>query len=249
MELSGRTWLITGGSAGIGLALAKAVAELGNRVIICGRNQENLDRVRQENPSLITWQCDVGEATSRAAMISWLTQEHPDLSVLVNNAGLQIPRDFVGDNAAAGIDSEIAVNLSAPIHLILGLLPQLRRQPQASIINVTSGLAYSPMAVFPVYCATKSALHSFTMSLRHQLRDTHIEIIEMAPPIVATGLRSQETANHNPAASTAITPEQFVREALPQLAAGRPEVLVGQSIATRSQGEALFERMNSQGPQ
>ncbi len=182
-------------------------------------------------------------------MISWLTQEHPDLSVLVNNAGLQIPRDFVGDNAAAGIDSEIAVNLSAPIHLILGLLPQLRRQPQASIINVTSGLAYSPMAVFPVYCATKSALHSFTMSLRHQLRDTHIEIIEMAPPIVATGLRSQETANHNPAASTAITPEQFVREALPQLAAGRPEVLVGQSIATRSQGEALFERMNSQGPQ
>ena len=124
------------------------------------------------------------------------------------------------------------------------MLPQLCRQPEATIINVTSGLAYAPMAVFPVYCATKAALHSFTMSLRYQLRESRVEVIEMAPPIVASSLRSEESAQRNPAAASAVTPENFVEEALPLLEKGCPEVLVGQSVDTRRDGEALFDRMN-----
>jgi uncharacterized oxidoreductase len=244
MEMTGRTWLITGGATGIGLALAKAVAQRGNRVIICGRNQQSLDRACSENPKLIARQCDVTDVASRRALASWLAAEHPDLSVLVNNAGVQIPRDFRAGDATHDLDAEIATNLAAPIHLIEELLPQLSRQPEATIINVTSGLAYAPLAVFPVYCATKAALHSFTLSLRYQLRDTGVDVVEMAPPIVASGLRSEETAARNPAAGSAVTPEEFVDEALPLLEKGDPEVLVGQAIGTRRDGEALFDRMN-----
>ncbi|WP_029111339.1 SDR family NAD(P)-dependent oxidoreductase [Mycobacterium sp. URHD0025] len=244
MELTDRTWLITGGATGIGLALAKAVGARGNRVIICGRSQEKLDRACSEDPNLIARQCDVANTASRDALVNWLAAEHPDLSVLVNNAGIQIPRDFSGDDAAHDLDAEIAINLAAPVHLIDDLLPKLRRQPEATIINVTSGLAFAPLAVFPVYCATKAALHSFTLSLRHQLRGSHVEVIEMAPPIVASGLRSQSSAERNPAASAAVTAEEFVAEALPLLERGDAEVLVGQSVGTRRDGEALFDRMN-----
>ncbi|OBB20083.1 oxidoreductase [Mycolicibacterium setense] len=244
MELTDRTWLITGGATGIGLALAKAVGARGNRVIICGRNQANLDRACSEDPNLIARQCDIADGASRGALVSWLAAEYPDLSVLVNNAGIQIPRDFRAGDAARELDAEIATNLAAPVHLIDELLPQLRRQPAATIINVTSGLAFAPLAVFPVYCATKAALHSFTLSLRHQLRGSPVEVIEMAPPIVASGLRSQASAERNPAASVAVTAEEFVADALPLLERGDAEVLVGQSAGTRREGEALFDRMN-----
>ncbi len=244
MKLTGRTWLITGGATGIGLALAKAIAARDNRVIICGRNEDNLNRACSEDPNLTARQCDVADAASRGALVSWLAAEHPDLSVLVNNAGIQVPRNLRADEAAQELDAEIAINLAAPIHLIHELLPQLSRQPKGTIINVTSGLAYAPLAVFPVYCATKAALHSFTLSLRYQLRDSRIEVVEMAPPIVASGLRSEATEQANPAASSAVTPEEFVEEALPLLEIGDPEVLVGQSIGTRREGEALFDRMN-----
>jgi uncharacterized oxidoreductase len=164
----------------------------------------------------------------------------------VNNAAVQIPRDFDDDHrAASDVDDEILINFAAPIHLIGELLPHLRRQPQSSIINVTSGLAFSPLAIFPVYCATKAALHSFTLSLRHQLRGTQVEVIEMAPPIVATGLRSAEAAERNPAMRDAMTPEQFVQEALSQLQAGVAEVLVAHSAFTRREGDAVFEKMNA----
>ena len=244
MEMTGRTWLITGGGTGIGLALAKAVAQRGNRVIICGRNRQHLDRACSEDPKLIARQCDVPDAANRSALVDWLAAEHSDLSVLVNNAGVQIPRDFRAGDAAHDLAAEIATNLAAPIHLIEELLPHLSRQPEATIINVTSGLAFAPLAVFPVYCATKAALHSFTLSLRHQLRDSSVDVIEMVPPIVASRLRSQETAERNPAARSALTPEEFVDQALRLLEKGDSEVLVGQAIGTRRDGEALFDRMN-----
>src|SRR4051794_35155809 len=155
--MRGRTWLITGGATGIGLALAKAVAQRGNRVIICGRNPQSLDRACTEDPKLIARQCDVTDTTSRGELANWLAAEYPDLSVLVNNAGVQVPRDFRASDATHDLDTEIATNLAAPIHLIEGLLPQLSRQPEATIVNITSGLAYAPLAVFPVYCATKAA--------------------------------------------------------------------------------------------
>ena len=244
MKLTERTWLITGGATGIGLALAKALVAQGNRVIVCGRNRENLDKAAGEVPGLIARECDITDADSRHALVAWLSDEHPDLSVLVNNAGIQIPRAFDAGDAVRGLDAEIATNLTAPIHLIEELLPQLRRQPEATIVNVTSGLAFAPIALFPVYCATKAALHSFTMTLRYQLRNSTVEVVELAPPIVLSGLRSEDTAQANPAMRGAPTPDEFVAEALPQLEGGNAEVLVGLSAASRSQGEALFSLMN-----
>jgi len=136
------------------------------------------------------------------------------------------------------------INLTAPIYLIAELLPSLKQQPQAVIVNVSSGLAFVPMADVPVYCATKAAIHSFTLSLRHQLKTTGVRVVEMVPPIVDTGLgggvRSEGTTSQH-----MISPEDFATEALAQLENDQDEILVGMSVNTRKQGEALFERMNS----
>lgn len=243
MNLKDNTILITGGATGIGLALAKRLSEA-NRVIICGRSEVALQQAEAAVPGLSTRACDLTDQGSRFAMVQWLQAEHPQLNMLINNAGVQVRRDFTTDPAIDSLEQEIAVNLMIPIYLVAELLPLLRRQGGASIVNVTSGLAFSPMADVPVYCATKAALHSFTLSLRHQLRTADIRVIELAPPIVDTGLgggtRSGGAANR-----TMVTPDDFAREALTELAEGKDEVLVGVAAQTRQLGEALFERMNS----
>ncbi|WP_066726198.1 SDR family oxidoreductase [Sphingomonas pituitosa] len=246
MKLTGNTILITGGGSGIGLALARHFLDLGNTVIACGRSQATLDEAQAAVPALITRLCDVADAESRQGLFSWLAASHPEVNVLVNNAGVQQHRDFNGDPGMATLDQEIAINLAAPIHLIAGLLPLLKQQDQAWIINVSSGLAFSPMADVPVYCATKAAIHSFTLSLRHQLRSTSVKVVELAPPIVDTGLggdtRSSGTANRQ-----MMSPEAFAAETLALLETGQDEVLIGISAETRRQGEALFPRMNNHG--
>lgn len=244
MNLSGNTILITGGATGIGLALAKHLSQQGNQVVICGRSEAALQRAKRDVPALVTRVCDVADTESRRSMVGWLKANHPNLNVLVNNAGVQHHRDFNNDPEVGTLDQEIAINLTAPIHLIAELLPILRQQPQAFIVNVSSGLAFSPMADVPVYCATKAAIHSFTLSLRHQLKPTRIRVIEVAPPIVDTslggGTRSEGTSNR-----MMVTPEVFAIEVLAQLEANKDEVLVGLSGKTRELGEAMFERMNS----
>lgn len=244
MNLTGNTILITGGATGIGLALAKRLVQQGNQVIICGRSEASLDKARQEAPELVTRVCDVTDTDSRRSMVGWLKANHPALNVVINNAGVQRHRDFTNDPAIDTLDQEVAINLTAPIHLIAELLPTLRQQAQAFVINVSSGLAFSPMADVPVYCATKAAIHSFTLSLRHQLKPTGIRVIEIAPPIVDTGLggdtRSEGTAN-----AMMVTPDEFATEALAQLEADKDEVLMGVSAKTRELGEAMFERMNN----
>jgi uncharacterized oxidoreductase len=244
LKLTGNTILITGGARGIGFALARRFSENGNQVIICGRSQSALEKAKTEVPAMVTRVCDVADTDSRRAMVEWLKAEYPTLNVVINNAGIQARRDFTGDPAIATLDQEVAINFTAPIHLIAELLPTLRQQGQGFIINVSSGLAFSPMADVPVYCATKAAIHSFTLSLRHQLKSTGIRVVEVAPPIVDTGLggntRSGGTANQ-----MMVTPEEFAIEAFAQLEADKDEVLVGVSAKTRELGEAMFERMNS----
>ncbi|KQQ78166.1 oxidoreductase [Xanthomonas sp. Leaf131] len=244
MNLTSNTILITGGATGIGFALARALAEQGNTVIICGRSAAALRQAKDTLPALITQVCDITDIASRRALVDWLQAHHPHCNVLINNAGVQRHRDFTGSDAAVDLDQEIAINLTAPIHLIAELLPLLKQQAHAAIINVSSGLAFSPMADVPVYCASKAALHSFTLSLRHQLKQSTVRVIEIAPPIVDTGLgggtRSAGTATRN-----MMSAEQFATEAITQLEAGKHEVLIGISAETRRLGEALFERMNN----
>ncbi|PYE30561.1 putative oxidoreductase [Rhizobium sp. PP-WC-1G-195] len=246
MKLTDNTILITGGASGIGFALARLLSEKGNHVIVCGRSQDTLDKAKAEVPEIVTRICDVADRDSRQAMVEWLKAEYPKLNVVINNAGIQAQRDFTADPHAETLDQEVAINLTAPIHLIIELMPTLRQQEQGFIINVSSGLAFSPMADVPVYCATKAALHSFTLSLRHQLKSTGVRVVEVAPPIVDTRLGGN-TRSGGTAAQMMVTPEAFAIEALAQLEADKDEVLIGISAKTRELGEAMFERMNNRG--
>ena len=244
MKLTGNTVLITGGASGIGFALARQMADRGNRVVICGRSEESLERAKAQAPALLTCVCDVADPASRRALLAWLKTAHPGLNVVINNAGVQYRRSFTDATALQNLDQEVSINFTAPIHLIGEVLPLLMQQPQAVIVNVSSGLAFSPMADVPVYCATKAAIHSFTLSLRHQLRATGVRVVELAPPIVDTGLgsgaRSEGTARQQ-----MMSPEDFATEALAQLESDQVEIMVGMAANTRKLGEALFDRMNS----
>ncbi|QBB68942.1 SDR family NAD(P)-dependent oxidoreductase [Pseudolysobacter antarcticus] len=244
MNLTANTILITGGATGIGFALARQLSERGNRVIICGRNAEALQNAQAEVPALVTRVCDVADTESRRAMVEWLNTAHPTLNMLINNAGVQYRRIFEEAVALDELEKEVVINFTAPIRLIGEMLPLLKRQPQSTVINVSSGLAFVPMADIPVYCATKAAMHSFTLSLRHQLKRTGVRVVEMVPPIVDTGLGSG-TRSKGTASRPAMSPETFAAEALVQLENDHDEILVGMSVNTRTQGEALFERMNS----
>lgn len=244
MNLTARTILITGGANGIGLALAQQLLERGNRVIVCGRSEETLAKAKLQLPALITRVCDVADTASRRSMVDWLNTQYPDLSILINNAGVQYVRDFTAGGAIETLENEVAVNFTGPIHLIAEMLPSLSQLPQAVIVNVTSGLAFSPKADVPVYCATKAALHSFTLSLRHQLKGSGIKVVEMAPPIVDTGLGTGTRAA-GVSARPMMSSEQFATDALSQLENDQDEVLVGMSADSRRLGEAMFERMNS----
>lgn len=244
MKLTGKTILITGGATGIGLSLARRLSLQGNQVIICGRSETTLQKAHDEVPALITRVCDVASSESRRSMLEWLEASHPLLSVLVNNAGVQYRRNFRGEPESDSIDQEVAINLTAPMQLIADLLPMLRQQAQACIVNVTSGLAFSPIADVPVYCATKAALHSFTISLRHQLKSTGVRVVEMAPPVVDTGLGGG-SRSEGATSRMMVSPEEFAADALAQLEQDKDEILVGIAIETRRLGETLFERMNS----
>lgn len=243
MNLTDNTILITGGAAGIGFAFARQLAKRGNRVIICGRSESALLAAQAQVPALVPRVCDLTDNASRLAMVNWLSDAHPDLNVVFNNAGVQYRRNFKQDDALDQLEQEVATNFTAPIALIGALLPLLNRQPSAAIVNVSSALAFAPMADVPVYCATKAAIHSFTLSLRHQLRATAIKVVEMAPPIVDTGLGSRGRSSGTSGQSM-MSAEDYASAALAQLESGQEEVLVGLAAGARKLGETLFERMN-----
>ncbi|WP_127534556.1 SDR family oxidoreductase [Paenibacillus kobensis] len=193
MKLSGNTILITGGGSGIGLAFAERFIQAGNTVIVCGRRESALQDAKEKFPSLITRVSDLGLESERAALFDWVTTNYPDVNVLVNNAGMGDQFHVLKEQENwSYYNSEIAVNFEAPVHLSLLFAPFFSTKQDTAIVNVTSGLAFTPLAISPIYSATKAALHSFTMSLRHQLSDTSIEVIEVAPPAVQTAF-----TNHN----------------------------------------------------
>lgn len=191
MKLSGNTILITGGGSGIGLAFAQRFIQAGNTVIATGRRENVLQQAQEKLPGLITRVSDLNKESERVALFEWVTANYPEVNVLVNNAGIQQRFNVLKANARndwGGIAQEIATNLEAPVHLSLLFAPFFAAKERAAIVNVTSGLAFTPFAIAPIYSATKSALHSFTMSLRHQLSETSVEVIEVAPPAVNTDL-------------------------------------------------------------
>jgi uncharacterized oxidoreductase len=189
MQITGASILITGGGSGIGRGLAEAFHALGAKVIIAGRRQAALDEVAAANPGMTALALDVADRDSIKAFAARLAAERPDLNALVNNAGVMRVEDLQapqGDLADA--EATIAANLLGPIRLTAALLPLLMKQPRATIMTVSSGLAFLPLAATPTYCATKAAIHSYTQSLRYQLRNTGVQVLELAPPYVQTEL-------------------------------------------------------------
>jgi uncharacterized oxidoreductase len=196
MQLSGNTILITGGGSGIGRGLAESLHKLGNQIIIAGRRQAALDDTTRANPGMTSLNLDIDDAEAIRTFAARAIAEYPNLNVLINKAGIMRTENL--RELPAGLDDSEAVittNLLGPIRLTAALLPQLQKQRQAAIINVSSGLAFVPLPVTPTYNATKAALHSYTLSLRVQLTGTPIEVIEIIPPGVATDLTPGRSAD------------------------------------------------------
>jgi uncharacterized oxidoreductase len=242
MKVSGNTILITGGASGIGLALAERFYDRGNGVIICGRREDKLAEASEQMPGVNTRVVDVADPAQREALIQWAVSEFPTLNVLVNNAGVQRSVDLTQEEDWQKTRSEIAINLDAPIHLSRLAVPHLAGKPNAVIANVTSGLSFVPLANVPVYCATKAALHSFTLSLRHQLRQQGIEVVEIIPPAVDTDLQAPGLHTFG------VNVDEFADHVFAELERGNFEIAYGTALmgsrASREELDAIFERLN-----
>jgi uncharacterized oxidoreductase len=225
MKLTNRTILITGGSAGIGLAFALKFLELGNRVIVTGRRQAVLDDVKAKHPALHTVQSDVADPAQISSLAQTIKRDFPKLDVLVNNAGISRYKNLsVPASDLADLMTEVNVNVGGVIRMTSAFIDLLKVN-KGTLINVSSALAYVPLPCLPIYCATKAAIHSYTQSLRFQLEDTGVEVIELMPPAV----RTEMTADLPDEGLTLITTDKLVALSIASLKRGAIEVRPGQS--------------------
>ncbi|PZP52799.1 MAG: oxidoreductase [Agrobacterium fabrum] len=196
MKIADNTILITGGGSGIGRALAEAFHKAGNRVIISGRRKAVLDEVTAANPGMASMVMDATDAAGIRAFAEALVKAHPTLNAVINNAGIMRPEDIAAaPDYLDTAEETIATNLLAPIRLTAALLPHFLKQPAATVLTVSSGLAFVPMVLTPTYSATKSAIHAYSIALREQLKETPVEIIEIVPPYVQTTLMGEGQAS------------------------------------------------------
>jgi uncharacterized oxidoreductase len=241
MNIKGNTVLITGGATGIGLALAQVMVKAGNKVIICGRREKRLNEAKEAIPALYIHKCDVTLESDRDALLEWVNEDFGDLNILINNAGIQKMIDFT--NGAQGLFSrgdELTTNLAAPIYMTAQFLPLLMLQKEAAVVNVSSGLGFVPIAAMPIYCATKAALHSFSLSLRHQLRETTVKVFELIPPAVETELGSNESDDEQ--SYPGIKPAIVAQAALDSLAKNEYEIPVGEARGLVSESCLDFKK-------
>ena len=223
MKTVGNTILITGGATGIGRGLAEAFHQLGNQVIICGRRQGALDEATAANPGMAALPLDITDAASIQGCVAQAITRYPALNVLINNAGMMKIEDIKASPAAAAdAEAMVVTNLIGTIRMSAALLPHLLQQPRSALMTVTSGLAFVPLTTAPTYCATKAAVHSYTVSLRQQLQGTSVEVIEIAPPYVQTELLGKYQATDPKAMPLA----DYISETMALLAQGEPEIIV-----------------------
>lgn len=248
MKTSGNTILITGGATGIGFALAERFVKLGNKVIICGRREEKLAEASKKLPGIYTIRCDISKEADREALAKRIKRDFDDLNVLINNAGIQRRIDLkVGIEEFLRNDhNEIDINLKSQIYLAVRFTPTLAKKKEAAIINVSSGLGFVPMVIFPIYSATKAGIHSFTMSLRHQLRDTPIKVFEVIPPTVHdTELKGKPIEKTD----YSISATEMADEIIKGIAQDQYEIPAGASkkwlAASKPELDQDFKNMNS----
>ncbi|MXI48311.1 SDR family NAD(P)-dependent oxidoreductase [Pseudomonas moraviensis] len=243
MKLEANTIFITGGTSGIGRALAEALHQRGNKVIIAGRRQTLLAEIAQANPGIDTVQLDINDAQQIKDVAAEVIRRHPSLNVIINNAGI-MPFDNAGsgdfnDEQAVGL---LQTNLLGPVRVSAAFVEHLKRQPEGYIINNSSVLAYLPLATTALYSATKAAIHSYSLSQRFMLRDTSVKVLEIAPPWVDTDLI------HKSGDERAMPLGEFIEETLIKLETATTEVLVDRVLPLRANQGAnehgLIEQFN-----
>ncbi len=232
MKLSGNKILITGGASGIGLGLTRRFVQEGNQVIVCGRRESALDEAAAKVPGIFTRVADVSTAAGRTDLFDWIASEHPDTNVLVNNAGIQQWMSIEDDDFYQRAEIEIATNIEAPVHLTSLFLDL---DSLDTVMNVTSGLSFAPLARTPVYSGTKAFFHSFTLSLRYLLAPKGIEVIEIIPPAINTDLGGKGLHDYAPPVS------EFTDAIFEQLKAGKVALTFGLSEKAANAGPAELE--------
>jgi uncharacterized oxidoreductase len=249
MQISGNTILITGGSRGIGRALAEAFHHRGNRVIITGRRQAALNAVTAGRPGLTGATLDLDDPASLPRLAGEVAARFPELNVLIANAGISATEDMAADGwDVAAARAVVETNILGVLRVTAAFLPMLKARPRATIMATSSALAFLPRAAFPTYCASKAFLHAWLIALRHQLRKIPIEVLELSPPYVQTAL----TGAHQESDPRAMPPDAYVAEVMRLLERGehpRGEVLLARDHARRwaerdGQYDAIFAAMN-----
>ncbi|HEX5171287.1 MAG TPA: SDR family NAD(P)-dependent oxidoreductase [Cyclobacteriaceae bacterium] len=239
MKISGKKILITGGATGIGVGLAQRFIEDDNTVIICGRRESSLQEAKARLPMLITTTCDLSIESQRSGLFNWIAKNHSDLAILINNAGIQQWMSIDDDNFYSRAKEELTINVEAPLHLNT-LFMKLKSLEM--IMNVTSGLSFTPLTKTPVYSATKAFLHSYTISLRKLLEPKGIDVIEIIPPALNTDLGGKGLHDAAPPVS------DFIEAAFKQLDEGKKELTFGFSekmaMASPDELRMAFQRMN-----
>jgi uncharacterized oxidoreductase len=240
MKLTNNKILITGGASGIGLGLTGRFVQEGNTVIICGRREATLKDVSDKYPTVITKVCDLSKEVDRIELYKWIAENHNDLNVLVNNAGIQKWMDISDSDFYQRANDEITTNIVAPVHLTT-LFTNLKSIH--TIINVTSALAFIPLSKAPVYCSTKAFMRSFTLSLRHMLKPKGIEVIEIIPPALNTDLGGKGLHDQYPPVS------DFIEAVFQQMKEGKTELTFGTSeLRTKANNETILESFNAMNP-
>ena len=250
MRVDGHIVLITGGATGIGFALAEAFTRAGSEVILCGRRQTKLREAKSKIRSAHTRRCDVSTESERKKLLKWSTSNFPGLDILVNNAGIQRQVDFTSPKISRRIppaNDEIAINLESTIRLCALFAPKFLAKKSAIILNVSSGLAFVPIAEMPIYCATKAAIHSFTTSLRHQLKDTSVSVFEAIPPTTDTELDAS-FAGEEEQGYRGISPQEVAAAIIDGLKVDKKEIIIGQAQGLRKASmenpEQIFNQLN-----
>lgn len=246
MQLSGNSILITGGGSGIGLALALEFKKRGNEVLVAGRSAAKLSEAKAHGLGALTVDLTNEESIRRLAREA--VTALPKLNVVIHNAGIMVNEKLTSRDNSRTAQETIATNLTAPILLTNALLPHFLEQPAATIMTVTSGLAYVPLAMTPTYSASKAAIHSYTQSLRYQLKDTKVRVQELVPPYVRTALMGERQA----ADPNAMPLDEFIREVFAILSAtpDADEIAVGRVLPQRTAGAdrdahaAFFRKQN-----
>lgn len=230
MKLSGNTVLITGGTSGIGYEFAAQLLKRGNNVIVTGRDQIKLEQTQRKLGGVHTFRSDVSDAKAIPLLFKAVVEKFPALNVLINSAGIMRKIDLLRQNDSVGdIEREIETNLVGTIRMVMQFLPQLRSKERAAIVNVSSGLAFVPLPIAPIYCAAKAGVHSFTQSLRVQLKSTPIRVFELAPPMTRTPLFTRDIQLEDVKGVPMMDSSKMVSEAIRGMEKDHPEIRPGLS--------------------